>query len=155
MPNLHDLINTYLSDAFGVGFAAFFLGAVAACLAPLLLVEGTVLLGMSHLRLRPWGWRPWMAIVLLLTGVGNLVLATKFHMLYTFVQTHDHFICRVHPCGPLLPDPATARVLTAIDSLATPSVLWLLATYALALVGLVMLGAGRRRQHRPEAAAVR
>lgn len=139
MPNLHDLLKQYLVDQFLPGYVALFYCAIAAGLALLLLTEAVSLLSKAH-RIGRWRWRQWIGAVLLLASGGNLALTYLFGKLFSFFGLHPQIGCRVRaPCDPV-PDPATLQALDALSRLAEPSVVWLLATYGVTLVGLIALG---------------
>lgn len=123
---------------------------IAGGLAFLILLEGWTLLGVPQ-QARQWRWRQWIAAVLLLAGIGSLAVTGMFSMLYPVLRSHPLTGCNRRmpgiaiPCD-LWPDAATRQALEVFSRFAIPSVMWLLATYVLALVGLVGLGVGSRRR---------
>ncbi len=138
MPNLHDLLQQYLVDQFLPGYVALFFCAIAAGLALLLLTEAVSLLSKAH-RIGRWRWRQWIGVVLLLSSGGNLALTYIFGKLSSFFGLNPPIRRCFPPCD-LPPDPATLQALRTLSRLAEPSVVWLLATYGVTLVGLIALG---------------
>ncbi len=157
MPNLHDLILDYIYR-FPDAFVAFFLCAIGASLAPILVAEALALFRGLH-QARHWRWRDALALVPLLAAVANLALASVLWKLYHTLSGYYLGVveaCRRHMyiCRDLFPPAAVREASGDVERLVIPALLWLLAVYILALVGLAALGS-RRRRHRAPALAVR
>lgn len=144
MPSLRD----YIFYMFPPGFVAFFVFTAAVLLAPVLLGEALALTraahGAQHRR-----WQQWWAPVCLVAGLGTLALAGIFWALYRHLQGYPSFYvavcCSQQPYGELLRFDAFKQAVEIYETLAVPSVVWLIIAYALALAGLVALAVLRRQ----------
>ena len=156
MPSLHDLLQQYIFDQFPSEDIAFFLCAIAAMLAPILVAEALALERMLH-RPGHWRWRETLTFLPLLAGLANLALVRALWKLYLTLSTYalERRTCKGARCIDLFPPSAVMEASRELERLVIPSLLWLLAIYVLALVGLAMLSIGRRRRHWTGTAPVR
>lgn len=144
MPNLRD----FIFYGFPPAFVALFVLAASVLLAPVLVGEALALFraarGARHRR-----WQRWLALVQLLAGLGTLALVGIFRVLYLGLRGSYSFTvatcCSEHPYRdwPGFLDSATRQALGTYESLAVPSVVWLLIAYGLTLGDLVVLAVVR------------
>ena len=141
-------LRDYIFYTFPPGFVAFFVFTAAVLLAPILLGEALAFRraanGARHRR-----WQQGLASIWLVVGLATLALAGGSWTLYLPLRGNLSFevadCCSEHPFRDIPGGGKLKQILGIYETLAVPSVVWLVIAYALALVSLVTLAVLRRQ----------